>query len=77
MKEDKRKLQIIKLRAGAEVMIDLASQTVCKSCGVKIWWVETKNKKQMPVNLCGAAEWESHFASCKQAGKWRKKDFLN
>ncbi len=73
MKKDKRKLQIIKLKGGAEVMIDYASQTECKSCGVKIWFAETKNGKQLPINLIGVMEWEPHWASCPFADEFRKK----
>jgi len=66
------KLQIIKLKGGATVTVDWNTQTTCKSCGAKIWWVKTKNDKLMPINCCGVAEWESHFASCPDAVKFRK-----
>jgi len=68
----KKKLQIIKLNGGAKVMVDWNTQSVCKKCGVKILWCETKNGKQMPINLVGVMEWESHFASCKFAKEFRR-----
>ena len=68
----KQKLQIITLKGGAEVLADWATMTSCKSCGMKIYWAKTKNEKQMPINVCGVAEWESHFASCPNANTHRK-----
>ena len=74
IKETKKKeLQVITLRGGAEVLVDWATQTTCKSCGAKIWWAKTGKGKMMPINHCGLVEYESHFASCKQAKEWRKK----
>lgn len=70
--KDKRKLQIIHLKGGAEVLVDWNTIGECKSCGVKIWWAKTKTGKMMPINVIGAAEWESHFASCPDAKKFRK-----
>jgi len=70
---NKRKLQIIKLKGNAEVMVDWNTQSVCKKCGVKILWAETKNGKQMPINLIGVMEWEPHWASCPYASLFRKK----
>ena len=71
MEKDKRKLQIIKLKGGAEVMVDWTTKSQCKACGQKIYWAETKNGKQMPINACGLCEWESHFATCPEANKFR------
>jgi hypothetical protein len=68
---DKRKLQVIKLKGGAEVMVDWTTKSECKSCKQKIYWAETKNGKQMPINVCGLIEWESHFANCPQANIFR------
>jgi hypothetical protein len=66
------KLQIIKLKGGAEVMADWATKTKCKSCSQEIFWAKTKSGKQMPIEICGLAEWQSHFASCPDALKFRK-----
>ena len=68
----KQKLQIIKLKGGAEVLVDWATRSNCKSCGRKIYWAKTKNEKQMPIEVCGLAEFQSHFASCPDASEFRK-----
>ena len=59
----------IVLDSGAEVTIINAG--TCKSCGEDIYWCETVNGKRMPVNEDMKT---SHFATCKQANQWRKKD---
>ena len=69
---DKRKLQIITLKGNASVMVDWATESKCKACGQKIYWALTKKGKQMPINVCGLCEWESHFASCPHANEFRK-----
>ena len=68
----KQKLQIIRIRGGAEVMVDWATKSNCKACGQKIYWAKTKNEKQMPIEVIGICEWQSHFASCPAATKFRK-----
>jgi hypothetical protein len=69
-----KKLQIIKLKGGAEVLVDWSiPKKECKACGVSIQWAKTKSGKMMPINVCGAFEWEPHWASCKFADKFRKK----
>lgn len=53
----------------------------CKSCGKTIFFVTTPNGYPMPIEevdrpVWGEPEeryWQSHFASCKDAKKWRKK----
>jgi len=65
------RIRVIKLEGGAEVAFDLKAPTTCKTCKMKIWWAKTKSGKLMPINLCGTAEWESHFASCPDAKKFR------
>lgn len=45
-----------------------ATSTPCRSCGAPVYWVTTRRGKKMPVNADGT----SHFASCPQAGKWRR-----
>ncbi len=44
-----------------------AQPTECRSCKALIYWIKPKDKP-MPVNPDGV----SHFATCPQAGKWRK-----
>ena len=41
----------------------------CRGCGAQIWWVKTKNDKNVPCNEDGS----SHFSSCPQADKFRGK----
>ena len=60
------KLQEIKLKSGIEVTVDWDSKTKCKSCGSEIYWAVTKNKKQMPIELVGLAEWESRRIKPKE-----------
>jgi hypothetical protein len=46
----------------------------CRSCGAPILWCITVKGKKMPVDV-PAVEGEpttSHFATCPQAGEWRK-----
>lgn len=40
----------------------------CRSCGASIQWIKTTKGKNMPVNADGT----SHFATCPQAGNWRR-----
>lgn len=65
-------VRIIKLKGGAEVTTFLGNKTVCKGCKQEVVWVKTKNGKAMPINQCEDGEWESHFASCPNAKKFRK-----
>lgn len=41
----------------------------CRSCDALIVWTRTPNGKRMPVDPDGA----SHFATCPQAGQWRRR----
>lgn len=54
----------------------------CRSCGARIVWIETAAGKKMPLDekkatvvlddgtvVTGRV---SHFATCPQAGEWRK-----
>lgn len=53
----------------------------CRGCGAAIAWIVTDKGRRMPVNL---EEWrptdgtsvrgESHFATCPDAKRFRKKD---
>lgn len=44
------------------------AQKSCRSCGAPMFWVKTRTGRSMPVNADGT----SHFASCPEAGSWRK-----
>lgn len=66
-------LEEIKLKGGAIVSVDFSAKSKCRSCGQWIWWAKTKNGKNMPISNCVMTmEYESHFANCKQADRWRK-----
>lgn len=66
--------QTIKLKGGAEVYLDLdAKRTKCKKCGELIRFGMTKNNKYIPVIQIGD-EWQCHFADCKFANEFRKKN---
>lgn len=41
----------------------------CLSCGARIFWIETSRGKRMCVDPDGT----SHFATCKDAAKFRGK----
>jgi len=46
------------------------SPSHCRSCGAKMLWVESvKNQRPAPINPDGT----SHFATCPQADRWRKR----
>lgn len=44
--------------------------TECRSCGESIQWIRTKRGKNMPVDY---PEGTSHFATCPDAQRWRKR----
>ena len=66
------KLQQIKLKCGIEVVVNWNSKKKCE-CGEEIYFAVTKNNKTMPICLVGLAEWDTHFANCPLARKFRKK----
>lgn len=54
----------------------------CRSCNAEIVWLKTSKDKPMPVDKATVKEGDthydstrhvSHFATCKDANKWRKK----
>ena len=68
----------ITLKGGAVVEVDFIEVSECRSCGRMIWWAKTKKGKDMPITFIGKRftdknNLESHFANCKQANQWRKK----
>lgn len=54
----------------------------CRSCGAEIKWLETESGKKIPVDaetvvdegatIFDPDQMKSHFATCPDAGKWRK-----
>jgi len=49
------------------------NRSECRSCGEPIIWCLTARGKKMPVDEPDDdGPTTSHFATCKDAGKWRK-----
>lgn len=49
------------------------NEAECRSCGAPIIWCTTAKGKKMPVDVQENDEpTTSHFATCPQAGQWRK-----
>ena len=71
-KDHKFKIQDIKLECGIDVKVDWNSKTKCRGCGKEIYWAVTKNEKVIPIELVGLMKWDTHFATCPQANKFRK-----
>lgn len=56
--------------------------TQCRSCGADIVWLKTQRGKNIPVDAEDVVDEEvevfdpdtmtTHFATCKDADKWRK-----
>jgi len=46
----------------------IVDSTACGGCGLKIYWIVTKNGKKMPVNPDG----EPHHATCPKVEDFRK-----
>lgn len=55
----------------------------CKGCGARIIWMETVDGKNIPVDyqvqikdekVFDHARMKAHFATCPEAGKFRKRD---
>jgi len=70
-KNHKFKIQDIKLECGIFVKVDWNSKTKCGGCGKEIFWAATKNEKIMPIELIGHCKWNTHFATCPDANKFR------
>lgn len=66
------KIRTIKLKCGVEVLVDFKRKVKCE-CGQDIWFGRTKRKRWMPIVLVGLAEWDTHYADCPLADKFRKK----
>ena len=58
-------------------LVDLGENPgTCRSCGAAIRWGRTRNGKSIPMNLevsQRSGRYESHFATCENAAKHRKK----
>ncbi len=68
----KDKVRTVKLKCGIEVLVDFGRKVVCE-CGTDIWFGRTKRKRWMPINLVGLVEWDTHYADCPLANKFRRK----
>lgn len=69
--------QLITLAGGAQVVVDWDKKGKCSQCSADIYWSVTRNQKNMPINLRTKTAfepdaWESHFASCPEAKKFRR-----
>jgi len=67
----KPNIQQIKLKCGIDVVVDWRAKKKCE-CGADIWFGMTKKKRWMPITLVGLAEWDTHYADCPLADKFRK-----
>lgn len=67
------KVQEVKLKCGIKVLADFRTKKKCK-CGQDIWFARTQKGKTMPIVLVGLAEWDTHFADCPFAKKFRKRE---
>lgn len=54
-------------RAGRFRMPTEASEAKCRSCGAPIWWIKTKNGKNIPLDYNG----DAHFSTCPHADQRR------
>ena len=59
---------------GYTFTVEEDNQSECRSCGEPIIWCITAIGKKMPVDVPedDAPTTTSHFATCKDADKWRK-----
>ena len=72
-KSKKPKVQKIKLQCGIEVTLNWSARKKCE-CGETIWFGRTNKGRWMPINLVGLAEWDTHYADCPLADKFRQKN---
>jgi len=66
-------METIKLLGGSEVQVDLSKPSWCGSCANEIYWAKTKSGKNTPISKTEQGFYESHFANCPFAKKYRKK----
>lgn len=58
---------------GNTFTVTVDNEAECRSCGEPILWCITARGKKMPVDMPADDEpTTSHFATCKDAGTWRK-----
>ena len=46
----------------------------CRACGAKITFILTEKGKRMPVTIEGPSAGQSHFATCSDPKRFRKRD---
>jgi hypothetical protein len=51
-----------------------ADRARCRACGHAIAFIFTEKGKRMPVNLAGDKQGQSHFATCSDPKRFRKRD---
>ena len=48
----------------------------CKDCGAQIYWGQTtKNRKWIPLRWTKERGWFTHWEDCKNADKFRQKEY--
>ncbi len=64
----------IALEGGAVIRLyDQAEKAKCKACGKEITFGITGRGHRMPVEQDEQGKWVSHFATCPEAKRFRKK----
>lgn len=58
----------VKTVPGVEDSLFDGQPSRCRSCGAEVWWARMSSGRSMPVNR----DKTSHFATCPQAGQWRR-----
>jgi hypothetical protein len=64
----------VTLDNGRVITVTADNEAECRSCGAPILWCITRSGKKMPCDLMDEDETSttSHFATCPNAGHWRK-----
>lgn len=74
LKRKNMQQELIQIAGGSKVVVDWSAKGICRACGAEMVWCTTRNQKKMPLSRQPGAsgEYESHFASCPRANKFRK-----
>jgi len=70
-KKKKEWIPNCKLKCGIEVQLVSTKKVKCE-CGQEIMFAKTKRGRWMPIQLVGFAEFDTHYAYCPLADKFRK-----
>lgn len=66
--------EIITLKNGITVELDVKDKGECRGCGEEIYWAITRRGKKMPICQLDDGSWVSHFSNCTMANDFRKKE---